>query len=124
LPWRDLTAELGPVTWQRQVVSIIRSRDKLERILHEQMPRKTPAPPPIDFRRRQAVLVAVGPRSSTGYVLRVIGVVERRESVRVTLRERTPTLGDRTAARLTYPYRLITIPTGDKPVRVGFAQRP
>ena len=32
--------------------------------------------PQIDFSRREAILVAAGPRSSTGYDLRILGVRE------------------------------------------------
>ena len=122
--WRDLTAELGAVSFPRQVTRVIRSQEQLVSVLEEQMPGNAPVPPPIDFSRREALLAAVGPRSSTGYDLRVVSVTEQRDRIVVRLRERTPGLRDRVAARLTFPYRLITIPASSKPVRFRLEDRP
>ncbi len=94
------------------------------RVLREEVPENTPAPPPIDFNRREALLAAVGPRSSTGYDLRVVSVTEQRDRVVVLLRERTPGLRDRVTAKLTFPYRLITIPSSGKPARFRLEGRP
>jgi PrcB C-terminal len=69
------------------------------------------------------VLVAAGPRSSTGYSLRVESVTEHGDSIDVVVRERTPSLRDRITARLTYPLLLITIPTSGKHVHVRYAGR-
>ena len=82
------------------------------------MPGRALPPPRIDFRRDEAVLVGSGPRSSTGYDLRVVQVEERGDTVDVRVRERTPSLGDPTEARITYPYRLIVFKRIDKPVHV------
>jgi PrcB C-terminal len=81
-------------------------------------------PASADFGRRELVLVAMGPRSSTGYDLRIVRVVERRRSIVVVARERAPALGERVARRLTFPYRLISIPRSDKPVRLKLEGRP
>lgn len=124
VPWRDLTAELGPVPWPRQVITILRRPGKLQAILEELLPEGAPRVPKIDYRRRTAFLVAVGPRSSTGYELRVERVVELGDRLEVTLRESAPTLGDPIEARLTHPYRLITIPATDKRIFFRFAGRP
>jgi hypothetical protein len=71
-----------------------------------------------------SVLVASGPRSSTAYRLDIERVVEERGRVVVTIRERTPTLAHPGQARITYPYRLIVLPTHDKHVHVHWEGRP
>lgn len=87
------------------------------------MPGAAPAPPPVDFARRKAVLIAAGPRSSTGYVLNVERVVEERSRVVVVAREHAPSLGDPVQPRVTYPYRLITIPRTSKPTHLELEGR-
>lgn len=88
------------------------------------MPGRAPAIPPIDFAHREAILVAVGPRSSTGYALRVVKVRETSDRIAVTVRERTPTIGEPVVARVTYPFRLITIPRIDKSLLLHIEGRP
>jgi PrcB C-terminal len=83
-----------------------------------------PTLPPVDWRRDRVVLVSAGPRSSTGYELRIVRVEQERNRVLVVLRERTPSLGEPVRARVTYPYRLITIPAGDEAVTVHWQGRP
>src|SRR5438132_642606 len=64
IAWRDITAELGPVRWPVQVVSIIRTREKFQKILANTIPKGTPSPPAVDYRRSEAILIALRPRSS------------------------------------------------------------
>jgi protease stability complex PrcB-like protein len=118
VPWRDLTAEVPGLEFPRQTGRAYRSRTKLADYLRAIMPGRAPAPPRIDFSRDEAVLVGSGPRSSTGYDLRVVRVEERGDTVDVRVRERTPSLGEPTEARITYPYRLIVFKRIDKPVHV------
>lgn len=106
----------------RPVISIVRDDAKLGRILAEQDP-GGPPPPRIDYRTRQAVLVSVGPRSSTGYSLHVAGVVEDRRRILVLVRESAPDTADRVQARLTYPALLLTMPRSPKKVNVHYAGR-
>jgi hypothetical protein len=88
------------------------------------MPGRTPRLPPIDFARDEVVLATAGPRSSSGYALRVLEVREERTRVLVRVREQTPSLGRRTRPGVTYPYRLITIPRTAKRVVVHWEGRP
>jgi hypothetical protein len=88
------------------------------------MPGHAPRVPPLDFDRIEVVVVSLGPRSSTGYSLRIVRVVERRRGVDVFVREVTPSLGEPVTARVTYPYRAITIPRTGKPVYVKLQGRP
>lgn len=122
--WRDLTASLGPLELTREHTQVFCSRGELETSLRTTLPERGPAPPRIDFTRRRAVLVAAGPRSSTGYDLQVLRVTKHRRRIVVVIRERTPSLGDPVRARLTYPYRLITLPAGDKPLEIDWQGRP
>jgi hypothetical protein len=75
-----------------------------------------PNAPRIDFATRRAVLVAIGPRSSSGYAVEIESVREERRRVVVTVRERAPELGQPLRPRVTYPFRLITLPRDDKPI--------
>jgi hypothetical protein len=111
------------VTWPRFTVTILDSREKLRRILELVTPPgdPVPAPVPIDYTRREGIVYALGPRSSTGYDVRVLRVREEGDRITVTLHESSPALGDRVTAKLTYPYRLITIPRTTKRPRFVFA---
>ena len=79
-------------------------------------------PSPVDFSTRQLLLVSPGPRSSTGYSVRILSMTERDGAITVKVRERTPTLADHVEARVTYPYRLLSLPAG-KTVYVDWAGR-
>ena len=88
------------------------------------MPGRAPQAPPVDFGRDEVVVISLGPRSSTGYSLRVKRVVERRRGIYIYLRERTPWLRDPVDPRVTYPYRALTIARSSKPVYVKLQGRP
>jgi hypothetical protein len=77
---------------------------------------------PVDFSTHQLLLVSPGPRSSTGYSVRILSVTERDDAITVKVRERTPTLADHVKARVTYPYRLLSLPAG-KAIYVDWAGR-
>ena len=123
LAWRDLTPRLRGLELPRQTGRAYVRRKDLADYLRAVMPGRAPAAPPIDFGRDEAVLIGAGPRSSTGYDLRVVRVEERGDVVDVRVRERTPSLGEPTAARITYPYRLIVFHKVDKPVHVVWEGR-
>jgi len=80
--------------------------------------------PPIDFGRREAVLVAAGPRSSSAYALDIVAVTEERRRIVVSVRERAPTLARPGAAVLAFPFRLLTIERTGKPVELDWRGRP
>jgi protease stability complex PrcB-like protein len=113
----DVSAAIPTAQFPRPLEKVFRDRAALEAFV----------PPPaaaIDFAHREAVLVAAGPRSSTGYSLDVLRVTEERSRIVVVVRERTPQLGDPVQARVTYPYRLITLPRTEKPVKIEWQGRP
>jgi hypothetical protein len=116
LAWADLSAKLGRPQFAKPVSKAFHDAASLERFVSR--------PPPIDFPRREAVLVASGPRSSTGYSLDVLRVTDERSRIVVEVRERTPHLGDPVRAAVTYPFRLITFPRSDKPVKIEWQGRP
>jgi hypothetical protein len=124
LAWRDLNGELGRVEFTRKVSAVYRSRAPFAHLLEATMPGRAAKVPPVDFDRREVVVISLGPRSSSGYSLRVERVVERRREIDVYLRERTPALGDLVDPRVTYPYRAITIARTSKPVYVKLQGRP
>jgi len=124
LAWRDLNRQLGRIEFTRKVTAVYKSPAPFARLLEATMPGRAPEPPRVDFDRREVVVVSLGPRSSTGYSLRVERVVERRREIDVYLQERTPSLGDPVEPRVTYPYRAITIKRSGKPVYVKLQGRP
>jgi hypothetical protein len=110
--------------WPKPVTRSFWKRRQLTHYLERTFPHGAPPAPRFDFRRRRLILVAAGPRSSTGYGVVILRVTERRFDVRVLVRETTPSLGREVAARLTSPYRLITIPATRKRVYVQWQGRP
>jgi hypothetical protein len=105
-------------------VALFRDREALLDVLEENNPGRTIRLPKIDFGRNEIYLVAVGPRSSSGYELQVVRVRDVGSHIVVVVHERTPSLGDTVQARLTYPFRLIAVPRGDKPVKLKWPGRP
>jgi hypothetical protein len=124
IAWQDVTARMGPVLWPKSVTRSFWKQRQLTRYLARTFPVRQPAAPAFDFRRRKLILVAAGPRSSTGYGAEIVRVTERRSTVIVLAHETTPTLGAHVTPRLTSPYRLITIPATAKRVYVQWQGRP
>ena len=124
LGWRDLTPRLGQVEFTRKVTAVYRSRADLARLLEATMPGRAPEPPKVDWARDEVVVIALGPRSSTGYTLRILRIVERRRGIDIYARERTPLLGEPVTARVTYPYRALAIRRSGKRVSVKLQGRP
>ena len=110
LAWRDLTTQVGPMTIADRENRLFRNREDFDRYLAQARARGRP--PQIEFAQRQLLLVSPGPRSSTGYEVEVLSVSERDGEITVRVREQTPTLQDRVEARVTHPYRLLSLPAG------------
>ncbi len=121
LAWRDLTTRTLAEP-PRSQLSIFSSREGLEQALRQGG--RSATVPAIDFSRREAILVAAGPRSSSAYELDVLAVTEERRRIVVTVRERAPTIADPGAARLTFPFRLITIARRGKDATLDWRGRP
>jgi PrcB C-terminal len=120
----DLTRQTGPLEFTRITRDLYRTRAALLDVLERNNPGRTIKLPAIDFARREAYLVATGPRSSTGYDLEIVRVTDTGPRIVVTVHERTPSLGDPVEPRVTYPYRLITLPRSGKPVKLKWPGRP
>jgi hypothetical protein len=121
LPWRDVSARTLAEP-QRSQLAVFGSREELGAALRQDG--RSATIPPIDFATREAILVAAGPRSSDAFELDVVAVTEERRRIVVAVRERAPSLGRPGAARLTFPFRLITIERRDKPVTLDWRGRP
>jgi PrcB C-terminal len=118
--WRDLTVQVGPLRiTDRENRSF---RDQEELALYLARAKARGAAPQVDFSHRHLLLVSPGPRSSTGYGVEVRSVREQGDKITVRVQERTPTLQDRVDARVTYPYRLLSLPS-DKEVTVDWLGR-
>ena len=122
--YTDLTRETGPLEFTRITRDVYRTRAALLDVLSRNNPGRPIKLPAIDFASREAYLVAAGPRSSTGYELEIARVTDTGSRIVVTVHERTPSLGDPVRARVTYPYRLITLPRSSKPVKLKWPGRP
>jgi hypothetical protein len=109
--WRDLSPQVGPLRVNASQHPLFRERSQLARYLRRAGARR--AAPKIDFSRQQLVLVSPGPRSSTGYSVEVVSVREHDGKITVRVRERAPRLTEQVEARVTYPYRLLSLPAGD-----------
>jgi hypothetical protein len=107
--WRDLAAQVGPLSIGGLERRLFRDQEQLDAYLTRAHARRTPT---VDFANRQVLLVSTGPRSSTGYSIAVLGVEERDDEITVRLREETPGLDDRVEARVTHPYRMLSLPAG------------
>jgi len=121
--WRDVTSRFGRVEFTRRVQAVYHSRASFRRLLKATMIGRAPAPPALNWDRDQVVVIALGPRSSTGYSLRILRVVERRRGIYVFAREQTPSLGDPVTARVTYVYRVLAMHGKAKPVYVKLQGR-
>jgi hypothetical protein len=108
--WEDVTPRDATARFARPTERVIESAGELRALVR--------ATPSIDFTTRRAALVALGPRSSSGYAVEVEAVREERRRIVVAVRERSPALADAVAPRVTYPFRLIALPRGDKPVEI------
>jgi hypothetical protein len=118
-----VTARVRGLQLVHREVVVIHSRRTLVKVLRQAMPGRGPAAPTVDWPRQEVVMIAVGPRSSTGYSVHVQRVVERRRNITVYARERTPSLGESVRAEVTYPYRVIAIGRSHKPVYVKLEGR-
>jgi PrcB C-terminal len=124
LAWDNVAAQMPGVLWPKSVTRSFWKRRQVVRYLARTFPANPPAVPPFDFARRRLILVAAGPRSSTGYRVEIVRITERRSTIDVLAREITPSLDEHTVARLTSPYRLIAIPATSKRVYVQWQGRP
>ena len=106
------------------MTAVYHSPDAFARLLDATMPGRAPQPPAVDWAREEVVVIALGPRSSSGYSLRILRVVERRRGIEIDARERTPSLGEPVTGRVTYPYRALAIRRSGKRVSVKLQGRP
>jgi hypothetical protein len=106
--WSDLSAEVGPLTMTRETKRVFREPQPFGAHLRG----AGGTVPAVDFERRQVLLISPGPRSSTGYAVEVVEVSERGSTLTVALREQAPRVADRVEPRVTFPYRLISLPAG------------
>ncbi len=120
--WTDITSEVGPARWARPTISVVRDRAKLAKLFEVALLPPRPRPPRLDFSRREVILIAVGPRSSTGYSLHVVRVTQS-GNLDILVRERTPSLGETVTPAITYPYLLLTVPKSHKHISVHYAGR-
>lgn len=122
--YTDLTKQAGPLEFTHITVKLFDNRRDLVEVLERNNPGRKLHLPPIDFARRRVFLVAAGPRSSSGYELRVIRVRDEGRQIIVSVKEDTPSLGEPVQTRITYPFRLLALPRGDDSVKLKWLGRP
>jgi hypothetical protein len=104
--WSELS--VGPLRITRETKRVFRSDAQLTSYLARVQ--AAGRAPRVDFSTRQLLLVSPGPRSSTGYSVEISEVRRHEDRIDVVVRERTPSLESDVAARVTYPYRLVSLP--------------
>ena len=114
---------MGAIEFTRRALGVYHSRGSFARLLDATMPGHAPKPPKLDWNRDQVVVISLGPRSSTGYSLRVDRVVERRRGIYVYAHEQTPSRGEPVEAHVTYVYRVLAMHGRAKPVYVKLRGR-
>jgi PrcB C-terminal len=123
-PYTDLTDKVGALEFTHITTRHFDNREELVEVLRRNNPGRRIRLPAIDFSRESVYLVAAGPRSSTGYELRVERVRDEGTRVVIAVREHAPKLSDRVAARVTYPFLLLSLPRTDEPVKLKWLGRP
>src|SRR5437763_566390 len=121
--YTDLTAEVGPLEFTHITVDVEHKRSELLGVLERNNPGRKIHLPAIDYTRQETFVVAGGPRSSTGYALKIVRVQEKGGHINVVVRELTPTLGEPVQADVTYPSRLLVLDS-NKPVHLKWLGRP
>jgi PrcB C-terminal len=121
--YTDLTSKVGALEFTHITVDVSHTRAELLGVLERNNPGRKIQLPPIDYSRQETFIVAAGPRSSTGYALRILKVEQKGGHVVVTVHERTPSLGEPVQARVTYPFLLLALDS-DKPVHLKWPGRP
>jgi PrcB C-terminal len=120
-PWEDVTARIRPLPLARPSGHLFHSQRDLTRYIRSAVPGRRAARIPL--KGREALLVAAGPRSSTGYRVSILSVTEQRSRIIVRARERTPDLDDTVQPVVTSPYRLISFHASEKPVFLDWVGR-
>lgn len=120
--WKDLSRQVGPARWARPTISVVQDSDKLAKLFDVALLPPRPKPPRIDFAKNDAVLITVGPRSSTGYKLRVVRVTQS-GNLDILVREQTPGVRAKVTPVVTYPYLLLVVPKLGKHVSVHYDGR-
>ena len=108
MAWSDLSAETGPLRITRETKRVFRERTPFAEYVTAAGGRI----PAVDFERRQVLLVSPGPRSSSGYSMEVREVREQHGAMTVVVEELTPELGEQVEPRVTFPFRLLSLPAG------------
>jgi protease stability complex PrcB-like protein len=121
VPYRDISGELHGYEPPRLAREVFTSRNDY---LRHTVPSGRVHAPSVDWSRREAILVASGPRSSTGYTLHVVSLLARGGGLALTVKEDTPALGEPVTARVTYPFVLITTPRTSQTLVLHFQGRP
>ena len=124
VPYRDISAQLHGYEPARLAREVFKNRAQFARYLRHTVPGGHARVPSVDWARDKAILVASGPRSSTGYSLHVVSLYARGGRLALTVKERTPSLGEAVTARVTYPFVLITVPRTSKSLLLHFQGRP
>ena len=124
VPYHDISGRLHGYEPPRLAREVFKNRAEFAKYLRHTVPGGHARVPSVDWARRQAILVAAGPRSSTGYSLHVVSLYARGGRLALTVKERAPTLGGPVAARVTYPFVLIAVPRTGKSLLLHFQGRP
>jgi hypothetical protein len=124
--WVDFTHRFGELRFDHAGARLIHGGRTLRKFLNEHgsTPLARRPMPTFNWRHRDVVVVATGPRSAEGYEIQIVRIRLERRRLVVTVRERAPRLGRPQRAEFRYPYRLITIPKLERNLYVETLGRP
>ena len=118
LAWRDLSARFAGWEFPQPAFRIYQRADTFAGFMRSEQPGVRPPSPGVDFHHEEVVVLAPGPRSSTGYGVRVLGVTGERHRIVVDALEVTPSLGEAVRPGVTYPFMVIALPRSGRTVTV------
>lgn len=112
----DVKGEASGIVGKR--LQVVRDSDEFSTLWAEHVAVFAPMPaqPVVDFSTRMVVAVFSGRRPSGGYSATVTRIAEYEDFVDVVVELESPGDGCTTAAMVTHPHHMVTVPARDKPV--------
>ncbi len=111
---RNLTkGAFSGITEARQ--EVITNRNAWERVWAKHAVRSSPPQklPEIDFRKEMVIVATLGQKTTGGYAIEIVSVVEAADRLQITVKNTTPRPGAMTIQALTAPFHFVAVPRSD-----------
>ncbi|MBI4326069.1 MAG: protease complex subunit PrcB family protein [Chloroflexi bacterium] len=94
---------------------VITNRNAWERVWTRHAVRSYPPQklPEIDSGKEMVIMVTMGRKSTGGYAIEIMSVVEAADRLQITVKRTTPRPGAMTIQALTAPYHFVAVPRSD-----------